>query len=210
MMPSLPFYDSFDGFPSHSEKVGDLEYSCSSVKKSPYLNHLIFRETRCPMPGTLWSPSFFNCILHVLFMGSKKHVVWSDAWWVVALVANFKSVWYRTVLKLPSVNMCGYAFSIYPKCTVSVGKRGGSPNPTSVSLLDLFPKSCFSRLSTCLGTEVTFPRVNVAGWAIEFFSACVTFDNHLKTFLSGVRGLMGCSIGSQILPQPTVNSIGGS
>ena len=67
---------------------------------------------------------FLSHVCHIFCVCAEKQVRWIDAWWVVAAMAHFKSIWNRTVGQFPR---CAVRANLSRPVEWAHGRRGAGP-----------------------------------------------------------------------------------
>lgn len=81
-------------------------------------------------------------VRHVLGVRAEKQMVGSDAWWIVASVADLDGIGDLAIVDSPRHAMGALQPAVYTNDAVSVRRSAcRSPEPAVVCLLDLFPES---------------------------------------------------------------------
>ena len=65
-------------------------------------------ESSVPIESAAFSALFAHHIRTVVGCGAKKQMIWSDAWWVIALVQYPHAVRHRSVVQFPR-NVMGFS-----------------------------------------------------------------------------------------------------
>ena len=102
------------------------------------------------------SSSFPISIFHVFGVSPNPQMRRADARWVIAGMTDIKTFWNRAILENPRLTMSHIIFSSDSKNPISSQTMACSPNPTSRSFFDIFPKAFFwSDNSFFMGTFKT-------------------------------------------------------
>lgn len=144
----------------------------------------IFNRKFC---GWICPSTFRNAILNVVFLSSKKQMIWSYAWRIVASMKHVKSFWNWTKMYFPRITMGKTYFTSPCNRSMTVVSPMAFPYPTTLGFINESPKSSNRIYEAFLRTvETMFPV-----FVVENFSAGETFELHLKPFLSGVKEANG-------------------
>jgi hypothetical protein len=91
-------------------------------------------------PWEICSSSFRISIPVIIPASSKPKMVWSHAWWNIAVVQNAQSSWDRTMMDYPTRHMReNHAISVRPNPSIST-RQMSSPEPTLIRNAHLAPK----------------------------------------------------------------------
>ena len=105
----------------------------------------MFLRAMCSTYVLVCHSALRHSILNIVFLCSKKQVVWANAFSVVALMANKKTFWYLSVAKSVRKTMCVKVFLFGKrKYTVSLLPNIPLPLPTKLTLNNFFPKPFFN------------------------------------------------------------------
>lgn len=91
-------------------------------------------------------------VANVIGMSSKKQMIWSYAWRIVAMVKHIHSFWNGSTMQYPRQPMRkngSIVSSSHPKLSITKRNRVGEPQPTALIIWQdehIFPKTLFNRL----------------------------------------------------------------
>jgi len=90
-----------------------------------------------------WVSAFCRTISHVCFLAAKKQMIRTNTSWVVALVANKKSVWNWSMGQFPrnSVRKTATSSSFFSNHSIAGFVSISCPDPATVRFFDFAPKS---------------------------------------------------------------------
>lgn len=171
MIPRLSLLDRGYNRSAHSELLGDPQLRDSLSKEPTNLAHVILGQLRSAI---LAPPSKAFRIRHrgvsalaisisrVVYGESDEEMVRTNAWRVVAVVADENSGRDAPVMELPGETMCGVSQLSDSKVTVATRHAGPLPLQASArAFLDLQPKaffgSCQSRTTRMMGVAMLLP-----------------------------------------------------
>jgi len=115
-------------------------------------NHIGLRELSAMVLFSNWpvskmSSSFTPHVLEVFRRRTKKQMIWSRAFRVIALMADRKTFRDRSNVMFPAKTMCRNEFP-WPqsetKTAVAAGHVASSPFPATICFNDIHPKPLFS------------------------------------------------------------------
>ena len=86
--------------------------------------------------------TFRHCIRNIVFLCSKKKMVWSNTTAVIAMMTNQLSFWNLAISKFIRNPVSQIVFRTNPETTIPISVS--RPLPTSFSLSNVFPKLFFS------------------------------------------------------------------
>lgn len=92
-----------------------------------------------------WAPRFLDCVPIVVGLRSKKKVLWSHTWWIVAAMQNVHAIWNRAVVQFPRKAVSGNTQLIWwtakAEPSVPAGMLCSGPQPARVGLLNVRPEA---------------------------------------------------------------------
>lgn len=139
--------------------------------------HLLCCEFGCTPAFAICMSLFHKHIMVVFSESPKKQVVRVHARRIIAMVTNALSIRNRAIVQLPREAMGGYhpMLSRLLQPTIAFNNRT-SPQPTSLSLLNLCPKTLFTAWSTSLAHACMTAK---SAWVIytgkKIFAAVFTY-----------------------------------
>lgn len=121
----------------------------SALLKKVYLSVLSLKGMVgfCP-PMAIFQKTFFQSVLNVVFLSAKEKMVWPNAGFVVAMMADKKSLIKRAVSKFignPVSGDSGMSSNLHD--AIAGLHLVGGPPPTTICLLDSAPKSGFVEIN---------------------------------------------------------------
>ena len=99
---------------------------------------------------------FLSRIAHVIFVGTKKKVLWIYTWWIVAFMTYQKSGWNFTKVYFPRHPVCPQMLIIVLNHPISKMVCVANPKPTRIRFVNFFKKSISN---WCLGSSGSWHRV---------------------------------------------------
>lgn len=104
MRPALTQNNFVYRFESNSKLFRNPSLNNSSLMQGSYFQNIFFGEFRQPgpFPSRRIAPLFLRLVGHVVLICSKKQMLWIDARWVVAFVANTKTGWDGSKIQKPN------------------------------------------------------------------------------------------------------------
>ena len=131
--------------------------------------------------------TFLYSILHIISRCAQPQMFWINASWIVTNVANIKTRWIAPPHFVGEAMRYLHLFS-NPNTTIAARIFRPSPYPAVVSLIYVL-KEIKDRISIAFSrTKMLAPTTNLRWNAIELLATSVTFYQHLKPFLSDVKG----------------------
>jgi hypothetical protein len=88
----------------------------------------------------VWQATLLRCVAHVRGAGAQEQVSWIAARRVIARMADEQSGSNRTVRELPRNTTSTATYTAPRKLSVAIAVGARSPDPASVTLLDMRPK----------------------------------------------------------------------
>lgn len=204
MSPTLKGNDLVNALLLHSKHVTDgFLTQMSKLVKSTNLTHFGFLKTRLGKFFPNGHSAFFQGVSSVVFMRPNEQVGRVDASPNVAPMADKFACRNWTKVDRPGDAMHCSKFALEEPITVSVlGVNRPIPEPAAFCLCDFVPKPSYAWKLARMAIVVDVRRY-LARKTIDLLSAFVTFEQHLKTFLSDVKrgGSSRCCSAPLILPQ---------
>ena len=159
----------------------------SMIMRSNIPNLLISKFESCP--------SFKRCIVHIFSICSQKQMIWSNAWRIVATMANKLSFWNRPIVQFErkSISQHGLSWVSCLNAAISFPVFRSLPNPTMRGFIDVFPKSNFgwNHLKECIGFPSQLsPATSTASRSLlDRFIAIRTMVRSHLTIITQVEGV---------------------
>lgn len=119
---------------------------------------------------SVFKSSLFRTISHVVRLCPKKKMVWADADFVVAVMANIKTFIKIPVEKLIRQSVRSLFFPIKIHSSITTAHFCANPIPTSVGFLDIRKKS-FDRVFVRHGESITTNKNNCQPYFYGFCNA---------------------------------------
>lgn len=122
------------------EHFGNFPLGFNSFIQKSYFSYLRFFKFSHPMIFPARATAFCNFIIHIIFVSSKKQMLWPNAKLVIATVENEKKIWNISIVNHPRSPIGFFHFPIHPKSSISMTEPACRPIPTSISFFDLIKK----------------------------------------------------------------------
>lgn len=142
-----------------------------------------FRMHVRPIPSTCGRTSLAGHIFGIISRRAEEQMIRADALLYVTSMANKKPLWYRTIAQLIRKAVGGTTARIIPEPAIAISDPC-IPQPTSICLSDLSPKSLFNRYFDILTGHFTNLHNRLVGVAPEGVSRTALASSclHYSTF----------------------------
>lgn len=158
MLPSCAITYSAKRENTYAELVGNLFLVLRIFYVDrPNGSNLRVGQYGVPMLLSFWHSSFTRSILSIVFLCSKKQMIWSNAGWIVAMMQHAKSFWNWASVKNPTCSVSFHKSTTPPsntKYSIPMFILGTNPQPTSLPENHFRPKTLWKSFTQSLRGKV--------------------------------------------------------